>query len=426
MSERSRAAWTTVGVIAIAAILIVVIVLVWPTPAAPQIGATQPSSETIAQGAYMTTAADCIACHTAEGGKAFAGGRAFRLPFGTIYSPNITPDPETGIGKWTDGEFLRAMHSGIGQHGEQLYPAFPYTAYSKMRDADVLAIKAYLFTLMPVRSTDKENELRFPFDQRRLVRLWNILFAHGRPFEPDQARTPMWNRGAYLVTAVAHCGECHTPRNFLYGLSGRALAGETVQGWTAWNITADPDHGIGRWSVADLMGYMRDGYAPGRAVASGPMKEAVDYSLRQLTNEDRQAIASYLRTVNPVKSGPVPVMQISAHADAAAEEHENALGVQIFAGACANCHGFDGRGAQSPAASLLGRRSVADPHGQNVVQTVLAGGSVRSPHGEAFMPSFGVAYSNAEIAATSNYVVSHFGGQRASLDAGDVAKARQH
>jgi mono/diheme cytochrome c family protein len=170
---------------------------------------------------------------------------------------------------------------------------------------------------------------------------------------------------------------------------------------------------------------MRDGYAAGRAVASGPMKEAVDYSLSRLTNEDRQAIAVYLRTVEPVRSGPVPQTQLSARADAATEARENALGVRIFEGACASCHGFDGQGLQTPAASLLGRRSVSDPHGRNVVQTVLAGGSVRSPQGQASMPSFEVAYSNEEIAATSNFVLSHFGGQRASLDATDVARARQ-
>ncbi len=420
-----RAIWTTVSVIAIAAIVIFMIILLWPTPAAPQVGAVTPTAEVIARGAYMTAAADCIACHTAEGGKPFAGGRAFKLPFGTIYAPNITPDPDTGIGQWSDGEFLRAMRKGIGRHDEQLYPAFPYTSYAKMTDEDTLAIKAYLFTQPPVHTTGTENDLRFPFDQRRLVRFWNILFAHEEPFRPDSTQTPVWNRGAYLVTAVGHCGECHTPRNLLYGLSGKALAGETMQGWTAWNITADPDHGIGKWSVEDLMVYMRDGYAPGRGVASGPMKEAVDYSLSRLTDADRRAIAVYLRTVDPVQSGPVPRTQLAAQADLANEGEENALGMRIFEGACASCHGFDGEGMQTPAAALLGRRSVADPAGLNVVQTVLSGGSVRAPHGHAFMPSFHAAYSDEEIAATSNFVLSHFGGQRASLDAQVVAKARQ-
>jgi mono/diheme cytochrome c family protein len=372
----------------------------------------------------MATAADCIACHTTEGGKAFAGGRAFKLPFGTIYSPNITPDPATGIGSWTDGEFLRAMHDGVGRDGEQLYPAFPYTSYSKMSDEDALAIKAYLFTLAPVQTTDQANDLAFPFDQRRFVRFWNILFAPNAHFRGTPGQSGEWNRGAYLVTAVGHCGECHTPRNLLYGLSSKALSGETMQGWTAWNITADPDHGVGKWSVEDLATYLRDGYAPGRGVASGPMKEAVDYSLSRLTDGDRHAIAVYLRSVQPVKSGPVPRTELAARADAATGEHENALGMRIFEGACASCHAFNGTGLQTQAAALLGRRSVADPHGLNVVQTVLAGGSVRSPHGQAIMPSFATAYSDEEIAAASNYVLTHFGGQRASLDAGEVAKAR--
>lgn len=426
MISGMRAVWTTVGVLLAAAILIFLAVVLWPTPPAPQIGATEPSSETIARGAYMAAAADCIACHTAEGGEAYAGGRAFELPFGTIYSPNITPDPQTGIGNWSDGEFLRAMHQGIDRQGEQLYPAFPYTSYSKMSDADALAIKAYLFTLPPARSIRKENDLRFPFDERRLVRFWNILFASRDRFQRERSRTELWNRGAYLVTAVGHCGECHTPRNLLYGLSRKDLAGETMQGWTAWNITSDPDHGIGKWSVDDLMAYMRDGYAPGHGVASGPMKEAVDYSLSRLTEGDRRAIAVYLRSVEPVKSGPVPRAQVAARTDSGTEVRHNALGMRIFEGACASCHRLDGEGLQTPAAALLGRRSVADPHGRNVIQTVLAGGSARAPHGHAFMPSFGVAYSDEEIAAASNYVLSHFGGQRASLDARDVAKARRH
>jgi mono/diheme cytochrome c family protein len=426
-TTRARTAWRTAGIIVIALIVVFFAVLLWPTGAAPQLGAAVASNETIAHGAYMAAAADCIACHTTEGGKAYAGGRAFKLPFGTIYSPNITPDADTGIGNWSDGEFLRAMHDGIGKNGEHLYPAFPYTAYSKMTDADALAIKAYLFSLPPVRSAEKKNDLGFPFNQRRFVRFWNILFAQSKPFREERGRTAAWNRGAYLVTAVGHCGECHTPRNLLYGLSSKSLAGETMQGWTAWNITSDPDHGIGKWSVDDLATYFRDGYAPGRGVASGPMKEAVDYSLSRLTDGDRHAIAVYLQSVEPVESGPVPRSQISARtADAATEERQNALGVQIFEGACASCHAFDGRGLQTPAASLVGRRSVVDPQGLNVVQTVLAGGAVRSPHGLAFMPAFDVGYSDEEIAAASNFVLAHFGGQQGSIKAGDVAKARQH
>lgn len=402
----------------------------WPAGPAKAVAAAPAIPELVARGQYIATAADCVACHTTPGGQPYAGGRAFRLPFGTIYSPNITPDRQTGIGSWSDGEFLRAVREGVGDDGEELYPAFPYTSYHRMSDADVLAVRAYLATLPAAHAPNRANDLSFPFNQRPLMRFWKLLFMPRSGFQGDASKPPEWNRGAYLVTALGHCGECHTPRNLMYGLkTSQALSGETMQGWTAWNITSDAHHGIGAWSTGDLAGYLRYGYAPGHGAANGPMKEAIDYSLSKLTPADLQAIAVYLKSVPASSRGPAlgaapPSLSGSTLTGPPISETADAGGRKIFEGACASCHAWNGQGQETPMAALAGLPSVADPKGVNVVQTVLRGSSVNAPQGHAFMPSFGADYSNAEIAAAANYVVTHFGGVAGQVKPADVAKAR--
>jgi mono/diheme cytochrome c family protein len=205
------------------------------------------NADLVARGEYLTRAADCAACHTVPGGKPFAGGLPFKLPMiGTIYSTNITPDQETGIGAWSDEQFLKALHKGIGKDGKHLYPAFPYTSYALMTDSDVLSIKAYLLTLKPVNYTPPPNNISFPFNQRYLMMFWNALFKPSHRFRPNQDQPAEWNRGAYLVEALGHCGDCHTPRNILFGLNNkRKFAGALIQGWKAYNITPDLHWGIG-------------------------------------------------------------------------------------------------------------------------------------------------------------------------------------
>lgn len=406
-------------------------VLLWPAPPLPTINAAPASPELVAQGRYVATAADCVACHTVPGAQPFAGGRAFRLPFGTIYSPNITPDREHGIGAWTDAQFVRAIKAGVGPRGEELYPALPYTSYHRMSDADALAVKAYLFSLTPSATPSRPNALSFPFNQRPLMRFWKLLFMPRQGFAADPHLSEQWNRGAYLVTALGHCGECHTPRNLLYGLdNGRALAGATVQGWTAWNITADPHHGLGGRSPDAIVAYLHYGYAPGVGAAGGPMKEAIDNSLSHLTPEDLQAIALYLKSVPAQASGPlqgVVPQNVAASSPAwpsTGDPHASTVGRRVFEGACAGCHAWNGQGQVTPIANLGGLPSVNQPRGVNVIQTVLHGNSVSAPQGRATMPAFGAGYSNTEIAAVANYVVGRFGGQSGTARSSDVAKAR--
>src|ERR1700744_6462446 len=235
------------------------------------------------RGAYRAKAADCMVCHTAPGGKEYAGGLGFKLPFGMLYSTNITPDKETGIGNYTDAEFLNGNHRGVRRDGALLYPAMRYTSYTYVSDDDALAIKTYLFSLPPVHAPPPENTLAFPFNQRWGMMFWAAMFNPDSRFEPNTSKSAEWNRGAYLAEALAHCGECHTPRNLAFALDNRnKFAGALTAGWRAFNISSDKQTGIGGWSDEQLVSYLSIGHATSRGTASGPMGEAVDQSFSQL------------------------------------------------------------------------------------------------------------------------------------------------
>ena len=390
-------------------------------------------ADLVARGEYLTRAADCEGCHTAPGGKHFAGGLAFKLPMiGTIYSTNLTPDKETGIGAWSDEEFVRALHEGIGKSGKHLYPAFPYTAYALMTDSDVLAIKAYLFTLKPIKYRHPLDDVSFPFNQRYLMTFWNVLFKPGHRFQPSTDQSVEWNRGAYLVEALGHCGECHTPRNILFGLkSQQKFAGALIQGWKAYNITPDPKWGIGEWSDAQVQGYLAHGHADGRSSASGPMAEVVDNSLRFLSQDDIGAMAAYLRSVpsraarGQLAVAQAPAGQAQPPKEVRADTGGSVLGLRIFEGACVGCHSFDGSGAVSKYATLLGTRTVNDPAGTNATQALLQGTHLDTALGKEFMPGFRNGYSDAEIAAVVNFVTGRFGTIASALTPKEVAKRRQ-
>jgi mono/diheme cytochrome c family protein len=386
------------------------------------------TADIVKRGEYLALAADCAACHTAEDGQRFAGGRGFPLPYGTLYAPNITPDSETGIGKWNDAEFLRAVHKGIARDGSRLYPAFPYPSYTYLTDEDVLAIKAYLFSLAPVRAPSPENTLRFPYNQRWLMIFWSLIFNAEKRFEPHVDKSAQWNRGAYLAEALAHCGECHTPRSLLQGLNNRRkFAGTAVSGWRAYNITADKASGIGSWSDEEVADYLSMGHAAGRGAASGPMGEAVDLSLRHLTRSDIDAIVAYVRSVPGIAGKDSPRIRAEAAPAshlAGVPEQIDPLGKNVFAGACASCHDWTGVSPLTPTATLVGTRAVHDPSGMNVVQIVINGERHAGVPGASHMPSFGHAYSDTEIAAVANYVLARFGGLTPRIDADDVAELR--
>ena len=382
----------------------------------------------IKRGEYLAKAADCLVCHTAKGGEAYAGGFAFVLPFGTLYSTNITPDKATGIGNYTDAQFLAAVHRGVRRDGANLYPAMPYTSYTYMTDADALAIKAYLFSLAPVDSPNKPNALACPFNQRWAMGAWSTLFNANERFKPDAEKSAEWNRGAYVAEALAHCGECHTPRNLAFALNNRKkFGGALTAGWRAYNISSDKTSGVGAWHDEELIAYLARGHAAGHGSAAGPMGEAVDESFSQLAPEDVQAIVAYLRSIPGSASSDLP----ATLAPAAPDSHKEGLataesrGKQVYEGACASCHGWSGVSDISEYATLTGARAINDPHGTNVAQIVLAGMKRSSPAGVTEMPGFGAAYSDADIAAVANFVTTRFGSSASNLSAAEIAKMRR-
>jgi mono/diheme cytochrome c family protein len=398
-----------------------------PTGAPPDLAQTDPLS----RGRYLAQAADCEACHTAEGGRPFAGGRPFETSFGTLYSPNITPDVKTGIGSWTDADFLRAVHEGRDQQGEHLYPAFPYAAYTYLTDQDVLAIKAYIFSVPAVSFTAPPNELRFPFNQRGLMAIWAKLYDPDHRFEPVADRSPEWNRGAYLAEALGHCGDCHTPRTLLQALNNRRkFAGGMAEGWRAYNLSSDADSGIGSWTQEELQQYLETGHSMNRGSAFGPMAQAVHLSLQNMTASDVHALAVYVRTVPPVSSPDLPAPKVARASQYPGQEDtadaKLTRGRQLFAGNCSGCHTWTGANDFVPYATLTGTRAVNDPTATNVALAILRGASPLPSAGAiATMPSFGAAWNDDQIAAVSNYVIARFGAQPSSITAEEVGKLRR-
>jgi mono/diheme cytochrome c family protein len=382
-------------------------------------------ADVVRRGEYLAKAADCVVCHTAPGGEAFAGGLAFPLPFGTLYSANITTDKDTGIGNYTDQDFLNAVQRGVRKDGARLYPAMPYPSYTLMTDADVLAIKAYLFSLPALHRQNQSDTLQFPFNQRWTMIFWSSAFNPNARFAPNTAKSAEWNRGAYVAEALAHCGDCHTPRNLAFALDNRRkFGGADAAGWRAYNITSDKDTGIGSWSDDEVFAYLAKGHAMGRGTASGPMGEAVDHSFSQMESADIRALASYLRSIPAVVSSePSTIAPPAPESPKQGGAVADMLGRKVFEQACASCHSWTGVSALSPLATISGSRAVNDPTATNVAQVVISGTQHLAP-GAMSMPAFGGTYTDTEIAAVANYVTGRFGSAASKLTAKDVADLR--
>ena len=273
--------------------------------------ATGQESLSVERGTYVFRAAGGCSCHTdvKNEGAFMAGGRPIATPFGTIYSTNITPDPKTGIGAWSDEDFVRAMTLGVGPSGEQYFPVFPYTSFTRMTRQDVLDLKAYLFSISPVEQANKVHDLQAPFGWRFGVRVWKWLYFQPGTLQPDPDQSSHWNRGSYLAQALGHCGECHTPRNLMGGLQkGRRHAGtvDGPDGELAPNITPDADTGIGSWSPADLVWFLQMGLKPDGDDTQGLMSELIETGYSHLNETDLEAIAVYIRSLPPVHNKVVP------------------------------------------------------------------------------------------------------------------------
>src|SRR5215469_10389782 len=384
------------------------------------------NADVVKRGEYLARAADCFACHTVSRDRLFAGGLALPLPFGTLYSTNITPDKDTGIGNYSDQDFLNAVQRGIRWDGARLYPAMPFPSYTRMTDADALAIKAYLFSLPPIQAQNLPNTFSFPFNQRWLMAFWSAFFNENVRFAPNPAQSAEWNRGAYVAEALAHCGECHTPRNFAFALDNRNKFSGAVYGWYAFNITSDKESGIGAWSDDELRSYLSTGHASGRGTAAGPMGEAVDQSFSDMAPADIGALVTYVRSVPAIASADLPARLAPPAPDSPKQGNATAqaLGKRVFEGACVHCHDWTGVSQISPFATIAGTRGVNDRTATNVVQIVISGTKRRTPDGVISMPAFGSAYSDSEIAAVANYVTARFGSAPSKLTDKDVAELR--
>jgi mono/diheme cytochrome c family protein len=417
-----RKLWAVILVIAAALAAALVIAIHVPDPGiSPALAQRQPDVD---HGKYIYTLGDCAACHTKPGDATLAGGLALKTPLGTIYTTNITPDRDTGIGAYSFADFARAVRLGVRPDGARLYPAMPYTSYAKMSDEDLQDMFAYLQKdIAPVKQTPPANTLHFPFDQRWTMAFWNVVFLDSSHFKPDPTKDAQWNRGAYVVEALEHCGECHTPRGLAQNLdNSKKFAGAELQGWKAYNITASKQSGLGGWNDDAVASYLSTGHADGHSSASGPMAEAVDNSLRYATPDDVHAIVAYLRGIAPIDNAPAIAESPPAKNDISPPP---SLGVQVFAGNCANCHDWDGRGVQSPYANLVGSRTVNDPDATNLVAILLAGSNAPLPVEHAFMPPFAHGHTDDELAAVANFVNGFFGNGTAKVTAADVDKARK-
>ena len=372
-----------------------------PSVGAPPAAAAAPGGnrELVARGRYVALAADCHSCHTAPGGQPFAGGAPLKSAFGTIYATNITPDPNTGIGQWSKADFERALRLGVRKDGAYLYPAMPYGSYTKMTAADMNALWAYIRSIPAVDNTAPKNTLPFPLTIRSGIAVWQSLYFHPGPFTPVAGKSAAWNRGAYLVEALAHCDECHTPRNIAQGLEPQhQLTGAQIEGWYAPDISNDPMSKLSGWTIEQVAQMLKSGTMPGNVKTFGPMQEVVHDSLRDLTDQDLHAMALYLKDqgthVTPLAPTPVKFQRLAA-------------GKRVYQDNCSSCHQANGKGMGGSIPALAGNDAVTASEPYNVIMAVLEGFPPQGTWGA--MGSFATTLTDDQIADVANYVRTAWG-----------------
>lgn len=396
---------------------------VWTAPVSAKPVAA--NSKELARGKYLIYAGDCVACHTRRGGKPFAGGRPIPTPFGTIYSPNITPDNKTGIGRWSASDFYQALHDGEGKGGTLLYPVFPYPNYTKVTRADVDAMYAYLRSLKPVHNKRPPNQLRFPFNHRTLLLGWRTLYFDRGTYQPDSSKSKQWNRGAYLVDGLGHCSACHSSHNMLGATEqGRRFSGEMIpgQGWYAPDLTSAQETGLGSWSVNEIVDLLKTGKSA-HGATFGPMAEVVFNSLQYLNNGDLRAIAVYLKSL-PQRSGQE---QESSGLTKAERRELFKQGSTVYSNNCAQCHGDDGKGRGGVYPPLAGNAAVTTPIPANPVRMVAQGGfetpTQANPRPYS-MPPFADRLSDKQIAAVVTYLRQGWGNTGGAVSPQEVERYR--
>ena len=378
------------------------------------------SPELIAKGEYLARAGDCVVCHTGPGEKPFAGGLKMATPLGEVYTTNITPDKDTGIGSYTFADFEQAMRQGIAKDGHHLYPAMPYPSYAKVSEDDLKALYAFFMESVPAASRkNAPSEIPRPLNWRWPLAVWNTVFTDKIGYTPDPAHDEAWNRGAYLVQGLGHCGSCHTPRGIFFQEKalnenrGLYLAGGNLDNWFASSLRAEPDSGLGNWSVAEIAEFLKTGHNS-RATAFGTMVDAINNSTQYLTDTDLTAIATYLKS-----------LPANAHPNVAVAD--GSAGEKLYNQQCATCHLADGKGHAPYIAPLVGNPVVHDTDPTSLVNIVLNGSArvVVAGMPDAYcMPQFRVLMKDEEVAQVVNYIRSSWGNRAAAITGDQVAKIR--
>ena len=388
----------------------------------PEVSATAPQSiETVERGAYLARAGNCLACHTARGGEAYAGGRAIDTPFGTVYASNLTPDPATGLGRWSVDAFRRALHEGRSRDGRLLYPVFPYTHTTLVSNEDSDALYAFLRTVPPVVRPTPDPVLSWPVNTQAALAVWRLLYFESGRFQTDTRQTAEWNRGAYLARGLAHCSACHSARDVLGGssLGQRWRAGLMPdRHWLAPSLRDPAQAGVAEWSVGEIADLLQNG-VNAHATAMGSMAEVVFDGTQYLARTDLEAMAVFLKNV-PIQVEPLSKWK-------AAEPQQLALGEKLYEQQCAACHGDQGQGAAGAYPALAGNRSVVMDAHTNAVQAVLAGGfaPVTAGHPQPYgMPPFRTLLTDTEIAAVASFIRQSWGNRAGPVAPQDVQRLR--
>jgi mono/diheme cytochrome c family protein len=388
-----------------------------------------------AHGKAVAMLGDCAGCHTAPQGDDYAGGVAFALPVGTLYSSNITPDPDRGIGRYQFDDFVRLMRFGVTPDGRRVYPAMPYTAYAKVSDGDLQDLFAYLRDqVAPVSRPTRPAEISWPLTLRWPLALWNLAYHKADRFVPDRGQSEEWNRGAYLVEGLAHCGTCHTPRNFAFaeraldGSSPLYLSGASFAGTSPINLRGNDGDGLGRWSKADIAQVLKSGRNP-HSAASGPMNEVITLSTQYWDDADLLAVAAYLKSLSPAPGDDrAPFKPDETALDSFKNgQAASSPGARLFMDSCSACHRLNGEGAMTAFPSLAGNPMVQSRDPASLIEVILAGS--RLPSTEAApsplaMPGFAWRYDDADIATLASFLRSAWGNHAPAVTPGQVTDVR--
>lgn len=377
-------------------------------------------------GAYLIRIGNCMGCHTTKGGQPFAGGRRLSTSFGIFVTPNITPDKATGIGLWSEEDFWQALHQGKSRDGRLLYPAFPYTEYTKVTRQDANAMFAYLQSLPPVSQSNPPHDIFFPYNFRPLLAIWRGLYFKAGVYELDQSHSENWNRGAYLVQGLGHCNACHSTRNVLGASQDDALTGGQIMGlnWYAPSLSSQLEAGVGDWAIEEIVALLTTGVTK-RAVASGPMATVIRQSLQYLSQADVHAMAVYLKSLTENESGNAPGVSFSVMSGSLRRHLD--LGGQLYEKYCQTCHGADGKGAPGIYPALAGNRRVMMKSPVNAIHSVLNGGyppttaANPKPYG---MPPFQQIFRNEEVALVVSYIRNAWGNRASLVTAVDVDRGK--